>query len=169
MPRRRTARPSHEGNHQPSPEEYSSFISQMELEAIWLRSAQVENRHGPETPENAIVQLESETQWEISSNGFYAFHSYNVAIQADNERVAEVRATFGLAFRSQQAMTDALFAIFKEVNLMLNTWPYLRAFLADAIGKMGWSMFTLPTYKVGTASPTRSSPHQRNSRKRRDT
>ena len=51
-------------------------------------------------------------------------------------------------------MSEELFTVFQEVNLPVNTWPYLRSFLADGLGRMGWPPMTLPAFKTGIQSPS---------------
>lgn len=165
MPRKGTRTPQGAENI-PTPAEYNSFISQIELHSIWLSSAQIENRHGHEKPERATVQVKSKASWEPDVSGFKVFHTYNIVITKDTEAAAEVKVIFGLLFNSDQAMTDDIFRVFQDVNLPVNTWPYLRSFLADMLGRMGWIPFTLPTFKYGIKSGD-SAPVARSSRTRR--
>ena len=55
-------------------------------------------------------------------------------------------------------MTDEIFAIYRDANLSLNTWPYLRSYLSDTLGLMHWSPFTLPVVKMG--SPQQAKPSE---------
>ena len=48
-----------------------------------------------------------------------------------------------------EPMTEGIFAVFQDVNLPVNTWPYLREFLAATTGRMNWITFTLPALKRG--------------------
>lgn len=134
----------------PSPGEYASFIAQIELEAIWLHAARVSNLHGPKPPNLALVGLEERARWEQRADGFRAFQSYEARIEADNALLAEIDVTFGLDFKSAEPMTEGIFAVFQEVNLPVNTWSYLREFLATTTGRMNWITFTLPALKRGT-------------------
>lgn len=52
-------------------------------------------------------------------------------------------------------MTEEIFSIFREVNLPVNTWPYLREFLASTFGRFGWEPIIIPAYKVGAKAPPR--------------
>jgi hypothetical protein len=87
-------------------------------------------------------------------DGFVAFHAYDVAIKVTDSKVANISVTFGLEFISEQAMSEELFTVFQDVNLPVNTWPYLRSFLADGLGRMGWRPLTLPAFKTGIQSPS---------------
>ena len=133
----------------PSREEYARFIGQIELEQIWLATVHIENSHGPRTPEQATFRFSSDAQREPSTHGFRIFHHYNVRIEGVDSCLAEFDVTFGVDFASTLPLTDALFVIFEEVNLPVNTWPFLREFVSTTIGRMGWLPFTIPALKQG--------------------
>ena len=132
---------------------YNAFIGQIEISSIWLSSSSIENSGGPGSPGEASIDISASARWESVEDGFVAFHAYDVKIEGTDSKAANMSVTFGLEFNSEQAMTEELFAVFQEVNLPVNTWPYLRAFLADALGRMGWPLLTLPAFKTGTESP----------------
>ena len=149
MTRRRSERSPQTPDSSTSPEEYDSFISQIELQDIWLKKGRMESWRGVESLEKTSVEVEQEAYWEPASDGFHSFHRYTIGVQTERERLAELDVTFELAFSSEQTMTNGIFSIFQEVNLPVNTWPYLRNFLADALSRMGWPPLTLPTLKTG--------------------
>ena len=133
---------------------YNAFIGQIELTSIWLSSSSIENPSGPGSPGEVSIDIAGNARWESVEDGLVAFHAYDVTFKESDSKVAGISVTFGLEFKSEQAMTEELFAVFQEVNLPVNTWPYLRAFLADALGRMGWPPPTLPAFKTGTQSPS---------------
>lgn len=135
------------------PVAYAEFIRQIELRQIWLRSAAVETAHGAAILQPSNVTIESEAEWEPVAGGFRAFHVYTVRVESnDAPATATIKATFAIDFASEQTMTEALFPAFADVNLRVNTWPYLREFLFSIMGRMGWVAVTLPTFKVGVRS-----------------
>ncbi|MFT4038518.1 MAG: hypothetical protein QM692_10085 [Thermomicrobiales bacterium] len=137
------------------PDLYAAFIQQIELRDLWLDRASITNGIGPTLQDAVTVTIHPEaSRWEATPEGFRAFRAYAVDIwTADNQRAGEISATFGAEFSSAQAMTDDLFTVFADVNLYINTWPYLREFVHSAGGRMGWSPLTLPAVKVGTPAP----------------
>lgn len=138
-----------------SPADYAAFIGQIELIDLWLQSSNVENRYGPERPDQAGLGISTESRFEPFEDGFRgfdAYHRYQVRVERDGDILAEVEATFGVRFRSDQPMTPDIFDVFAEVNLPVNTWPYFREFLSTTMGRMGWTPFTLPAFKRGTPS-----------------
>ena len=142
--------PGHSEMEPIAPAIYNAFIGQIELSAIWLSSSSIENPGGSSSLGEVGIDIAGSARWESVEDGFFAFHAYDVAFKESDSKVAGISITFGLKFKSEQAMTDEFFAVFQEVNLPVNTWPYLRAFLADALGRMGWPPLTLPAFKTGT-------------------
>lgn len=138
-----------------SRESYAAFIGQIELQDIWLDGAEVVNRHGPQTPGQATFRFSSDARWEARPAGFRIFHRYNIRAEAVDELIAEMHVTFGLEFASKEPMTDELFFIFEDVNLPVNTWPFLREFVSTTTGRMGWIPFTLPALKQGVGNAPR--------------
>lgn len=139
---------------EPSAEEYAAFIGQIELEQIWLRSARIDNRAGATIPDRATIGIEGTADWAATASGFRATQHYQVRVRAADLTLAEIDLAFSLNFASAAPMTEVIFAAFAEINLPVNAWPYLREFLATTMGRMGWTAVTLPTYKVGTPSPS---------------
>lgn len=91
-------------------------------------------------------EVEHESRWEPTDDGFRAFHAYTAKAVRDDETVAYLEATIGVDFRSEDPMTDDFFSIFKSINLPVLTWPYLRSFVSDIYGRMGLQPATLPAF-----------------------
>ena len=157
MPPRRTRQTA------PSPEEYSAFIAQLDVAAVWLRNATIHNHHGPESPEHARADIKATASWEPAAQGFRARHHYEVSLMFDSTRLADLGVTFGVDYRSERPMTDELFELFGTHNLPVNTWPYLREFVANTLGRMQWIPLTLPAWKSGVVD----GPEQRPAPRRR--
>lgn len=133
-----------------TPDQYAAFIQQLELESIWLAEASVRNDTGPEMPDEARIVFEPlEAEFELIEGGFECYHEYGLQIHSDGSPVAEIMASLGVRFRSEELMTDQLFEPFREVNLPVNTWPFFREFVHTTLGRFGWVPFTLPAFKVG--------------------
>lgn len=139
-----------------SPEAYATFISQIELEAIWLVAGHVDNRTGQRSPRHAEVVVSESAQWQSAGGGFDIQHQYSLHFRDAGQELALIDVTFGLHFASAQPMTEETFAVFRAVNLPINTWPYLRAYVADITGRMAWLPFTLPALKRGTMNQAES-------------
>jgi len=133
---------------------YSAFIGQIQLERIWLKSTRVTNSVGGETPPNSEVTLDDVRTWKDSEDGFQAFHKYIVEFKNDrNRKLARIEVEFGLDYHSDEPMTEDIFALFAVNNLPLNSWPYLREYLANTVSRMNWLPFTLPALKFPADAP----------------
>lgn len=150
--------PAEPGANRVAPAQYAKFIEQIELVDIWLQTATIENDQGPNSPSDASLALKSHARYEPSETEFEGFdvaQTYEARFERGETLLASVAVTFGLRFQSKQPMTDAVFEVFDEVNLPVNTWPYFREYLAATLGRMGWNPFTLPALKRGIRRPTR--------------
>ena len=135
---------------------YAAFIGQIQLHAVWLSSTRVTNHfgpHGPQADERIDFHIESDANWVGVESGFDAFHSYRVTITVEDEGAAEIEIEFGLHFHSDDPMTDEIFKTFSDVNLPVNSWPFLREYLSTTTGRMGWLPYTLPALKRGVPPP----------------
>lgn len=132
------------------PREYGAFIAQIQLQAIWLARTEVVNHVGPNSPRQGVFGIRGEARWTPDPEGFRAFQKYIIQLTEEDSTLLDMTVEFGLAYRSNIPMTDAIFAVFQEVNLPLNIWPYLREYLADMLGRMNWMPFTLPVFRVNT-------------------
>ncbi len=139
-----------------SPQSYAAFIGQIELHTIWLSEVRVRNYCGPDAPDHNSVRISSKAKWELTLSGFRAFTEYKVRLKSDDAPSLDLDVTYGLDFVSSEPMTDEIFLIFRDVNLPVNTWPYLREFVSTTMGRMNWAPFTLPTFKTGTERPSRA-------------
>jgi len=138
-----------------SPQEYAAFIDQIELRSIWIENVTLTNHHGPEAPERGAIASTSRASYTPRSSGFCAHHHYTVTLEGMDIRYLDLEVVFGLEFSSGSEMTDAVFDVFQNVNLPVNTWPYLREFVSNMMGRMGWEPYTLPAIKRGTESASR--------------
>ncbi len=141
-----------------SREDYAAFIRQIELASIWLKDLKVTNHNGPTTPEQGSLGFQHSANWELSPGGFRSFCTYLVRLESSDALYLGMDVTFGLDFVSKKEMNDDVFSLFQDVNLPVNTWPYLREIVANVMGRLGWASFTLPTFKVGTVPSTRPNP-----------
>lgn len=142
------------------PEDYAAFISQIELHSIWLSEASIKNHQGAVAPDQGEYSFETRTRWTPHGGGFTAWHDYRIRLQrpnvVDEQPYLEIEVRFGVDFESRLEMNDTIFATFREINLPLNTWPYLRSFIADTLGRLNWAPITLPAFKVG--APAKETP-----------
>jgi hypothetical protein len=117
-----------------------------------LASAKIDNTVGSEAPDRTDVTVNRVSTWAPGGAGFLALDKYTVVLGAPGHPAATIEVTFGLDYRSELVMTDALFTPFEQFNLPLNAWPYAREFVASATARMNWIPFTLPALRLGAIS-----------------
>lgn len=141
-----------------SAQEYSNFVKQVEIVTVFLQSARLENRVGPEAPNPANIAIQSKAGFVNLEGTIRLSHTYTVRMHAmDNPDSIhfELDVNFVVDYRSALAMTDAIFATFKDINLPLNTWPYFREYLGSTMARFNWVPYTLPVFVVaGTPNAT---------------
>jgi len=126
---------------------YNSFIEALDIVDIRLVSAKVENIDCNYVPENAEVKWSESARYENAQNKIMIFHKFNVRILEGGKDIkAKIGVTFCVSYDSKKPMTDALFEIFRDRNLPVNSWPYFREFLHSVVLRMGWPPFIAPTF-----------------------
>lgn len=142
-------RPTEKDQPRFSRQEYASFIGQIQLRTVWLEHAKISNYHGPHAPRQATFPFDSHATWTTIDGGFRVLHVYEARVQSRDDVLAEIEVVFGLDFESEQLMSAEIFSVFEDVNLPVNTWPFLREFVSTTTGRMGWVPFTIPALKRG--------------------
>jgi len=138
------------------PSDYSAFIKQIEIADLRLVSARIKNAGFVECPPEAEIGIKTNARYENGEEEFTVFHRYNVRVKdTETQReAAKLSVEFAVTYSSKLPLTDEIFGIFKELNLPVNTWPYLREFVHDNFGRMNWPPLIAPTFKIGT-KPTK--------------
>lgn len=129
-------------------EKYVSFIDQIDLKGVWLVHSSVTNHHGPQTPGPAEMQIGTRPAWEPQDDGFRVRQQYTIRLAHEDDVFLDAIVVFGVDYASDMPMDEQLFDSFASTNLPLNTWPYLRQYLVDVMGRLNWAPYTLPAYKL---------------------
>jgi len=125
---------------------YNNFIKELDIEDIRLTSATIKNLDCYYSPSSAEVRWTMAANYENRDGKIEVFNRYNVRILEKGEELkAKISVIFCVTYSSKAPMTDELFKEFKDRNLPLNTWPYFREFLHNAVLRMGWAPFIAPT------------------------
>ena len=134
----------------PSTKSYNEFVSQIQITKLHIVSAQFTMLDYSYFPSSAEVKWRKSASYEQTEEQFNVSHRYNVTI-LDNETKevkGKISVTFYVVYSSKIPINDDFFEVFKVRNLPLNTWPYFREFIHNAIVRMGWPSFIAPTYMV---------------------
>lgn len=135
---------------QVAPQVYNEFIKQIELKWVYLENATVKRHRAPDFDKDfQYVGKEGKRSFESTDDGFRAHYQYTISLNeiGTEEPFAELKCTYAAAYTSNKPMTRDLFAIFKELNLPLNTWPYVREFVHGMTNRMGLPTLVLRSLK----------------------
>lgn len=150
----------------PTPEEYNRFVEGLGLRRVRLIEAHIRALEPMPDPTASEVELEESYTFNPVDGGFEAVGSFRLRI-ANRETQAEqgvVEVSFGFLYESERNPAaggfEGYFQVFKEVNLPINMWPFVREFVHNAMSRMDWPPFTLPLRKVGPA-PARARSRSR--------
>jgi preprotein translocase subunit SecB len=150
-----------------SPEAYGEFIGQIQLRNLFLKDAFVRNIYGSDTPDHVSVELSSSAEYQNTEQGFDAIHHYEMDFSSGDTVASHISVTFSVGFESTIQLTDEMFETFREVNLPVNTWPYLREFVSSTLGRMNWQPFALPALMRGlNVKESEPKPRPRRTRKK---
>ncbi len=145
-PRKRRARTAPaEAVTLPTPEEYNAFLAGVELQSVRVAYSSVESPRryvqGTKKPE----VIEGTPHYVVIPGGFVATFSAGLDCVNDGDIVTSIAGIWELEYSSKAApMDDRLFAVFQELNLPLNAWPYVREYLQNMLIRAGWPAFVIP-------------------------
>lgn len=132
---------------------YASFIQGLELQNIWLTEASIENHVGPGTPLPVDVDIESRATYRQEEQGDHheliAFQDFRLTYRHEEAELGVLRVGFGLSYTLNVPIDADLWQVFRERNLPVNAWPFLREYVSNTLGRMGWTPYLLPALKVG--------------------
>jgi preprotein translocase subunit SecB len=133
------------------PKKYVSILKKIDLKEIYLESCSSEiRREHFKLKENLEVKIRDNASYEQIKNKLKIKHKYFLTAKrpkAGKDFSLKASATFCLIFSTQEPIEKDFFDIFREINLMLNTWPYFREFVQSMTQRMNVPPLTLPFVK----------------------
>jgi len=141
-----------------TPELYNAFLQELELATIRLVSVKAAAKVERPRPAQTNVEISYEPMWREREGGFEALAHYRVRFFDKKMRRVQgsVEATFSLLFSSPEPMRDEFFVVFGDLNLKINSWPFMRELLQSMMHRLDWPPFPLPLLKPPPARrPTR--------------
>lgn len=137
----------------PTPEEYGEFIKGIEIENISLVDCSAKRIKIPE-PESilkySVIPLDS--TYDSKSSGFSVIAGYEIQLmckspESQEEVFANISVSLECSYISEISINQALFQVFKDVNVPLNIWPYAREIVHSLSNRMGLATLILPAFK----------------------
>lgn len=133
-----------------TPEQYNAFIKQVDLNWVYLESCSTK-RHRLPNLEASISYDEKvgRRSYEHTDDGFRALFNYQIKlVEAEQETpFAEIKCIYAAEYSSEIPMDDNIFSVFRELNLPLNVWPYVREFVHGTTSRMGLPALVLRSLK----------------------
>jgi hypothetical protein len=132
------------------PAEYGVFISQIEIHRVFLVSASIKRTRLP--AEDATLNYNERigrSKFELTESGFRALYPYSVEFTETGSEspFGQVTCTFAAEYKSEQEMSTKIFSAFRELNLPLNVWPYVREYIHSTTNRMGLPAVILRSVK----------------------
>jgi hypothetical protein len=139
------------------PKAYGKFIQGLEIQQVLLVRSSIERFGFPSADTTLSFELTGAaaelTRFDDNS-GFVARLPYTTDLvfhgSPENEpvRFATISVTFEAIYSTEIPITDAIFETFKDYNLRLNLWSYVREFIQSTTLRMGFPGLVLPHLKV---------------------
>jgi hypothetical protein len=130
--------------------EYAKFIAQLEVDWIYLLSSTVKRRYLPGSDATLNYQEKvGRVKYEALDSGFRALFPYRVEfVEAGaEESFGEIHCLFAAEYKSAQPMNKETFEVFRDLNLPLNVWPYVREYVHATSNRMGLPPVVLRSIK----------------------
>jgi len=151
----------------PSPEKYQAFLQGLELRHVRLIELRVTTLDDDPKPAESIVSVEGRTEFVPTEGGFEARTRYYVSFSERKlgQELGAIEALYGFRYESEVKPNDegaeAYFEIFSDVNMPVNSWPFMRELTYNMMARMGWTPFALPLLKPPASTPIKKPPATR--------
>lgn len=131
---------------------YNKFIEGLKLDEIYLLSANVRYLKEVDFKKRVLIKTRASAQLEIlPGNAFKVIQKYSLEAKPKEENditYLRISCEFAVIYDSKVKPTAKVFAIFKDSNLRLNTWPYFREFVHNTIARMNLPPMIAPLLKT---------------------
>jgi preprotein translocase subunit SecB len=129
------------------PKKYSEILSKTQLLEIYMESCSVSQvREGIHSEKKINIEINDRAIIKKAETGFKVLHKYDIKTVSPEATKPSLRISvaFALVFSCDYSVGKSFFDVFKNVNLPLNSWPYLREFVQSTVQRMNLPPLTLP-------------------------
>lgn len=147
-------RPARKPAKQVSPEEYGRFIQGVELRDVLLAEGNAKRLAFPDPSALLGVDIKAiKPRLQPYADGFTVLAAFEIGLTQQSgedkpELFAKFRVAFDVVYASAESISEELFNIFRQVNLSLNIWPYVRQYVHQQSVLMGIPPLVLPVYRT---------------------
>lgn len=135
---------------EPSPEEYAKFIAGLDIQSVRLTEAHAKLERNPSGSLRFAVDPKSVESFgpEREGEGFWAGLALKLVLEDEQGPFGYVQVRVAVYYASPVFPDEGTFQTFKERNLPVNVWPYLRLYVDFFTSQMGLPRLVLPALKV---------------------
>ena len=134
-----------------SPQEYAKYIAGISLESIELSKISAEKYYNWVKVNIPVIKVTDKHSYRhIKEDKVIVKSEYKLEIcdRDEPENLAiKITLLFHISINTKIKFTRNFFEVFKDLNLPLNTWPYVRTYTQFLIANMGLPPLTLPFWK----------------------
>jgi transposase-like protein len=138
-------KPKAEG--EPDPEAYAKFIQGLEIRSVELVEVHAKLERSPKGKLAFKMGLEAFGP-EQREGGFLAGLVLSLDLQDEGGSFGILRLRLRANYDSALFPEERIFRVFRERNLPINLWPYLRLYVDFLTAQMGLPRLVLPAWKV---------------------
>jgi predicted DNA-binding protein YlxM (UPF0122 family) len=138
-------KPKAEG--EPDLEAYAKFIQGLEIRSVEMTEAQARLERSPKGKLSFRMGLEAFGP-EPREGGFSAGLALRLDFQDEEGPFGFLRLRVRAGYATPLFPDEALFRAFRERNLLVHLWPYLRLYVDFLTAQMGLPRLVLPAWKA---------------------
>lgn len=142
------------------PHIYRKILEGIELRAIYLKSFEGKINRDI-IPKEAIARISSKADFIIKTENRVEISQKWDVIGKDKGTESEflsISLTYTIILDTKNEFTKEFFEIYKETNLALNIWPFVREFVNNMTARMNIPPLTLPLLKFTQRKPSKAPP-----------
>lgn len=133
------------------PKKYLNILKDIELNQIYLESCSAElKRRNIELHKNLQVIIRDRASFEQIKNKLKITQKFFLTVKTPEMKkdfAIKASVAFCLIYGTKTVVDKEFFDTYREVNLPLNTWPYLREYVQSITQRMNVPPLTLPLFK----------------------
>jgi preprotein translocase subunit SecB len=140
-------------------EKYRKFISGLDIEDIYLTSAQFKRLGTPDPEKCPDVKITfTPGQSKYRQKGGYLSITQDIRFlleeiedeESKTHKIFELKGQYALVYSADLKIDAELFELFKRRNIPVNLHPYVRELVQSTLVRVGLPPFTLPVLKLNS-------------------
>ncbi len=129
------------------PDQYRMILAGLKLLDIELIkcSMVVKSEAGQQKNAKRAIAVKEHAEYSALENGIVLIdHCYELRGKENKRAAIDITITCRVVLQSEHAFSDDFFAVYKDLNLTLHTWPYVRELASSLTCRTRLPRLTLP-------------------------